>query len=169
MRLVSKGVVATAAIAAVGFAGLVATWAIEDMRSVADTGQEPARPYTARGEQPRADPPVAAPPTPFPSDASGFIDSSARCPERQPASAIGRTPGSLVVICAERTGRYEYLGVRLSDAAMLRTNARSDSARSYLAQKAGVLYEVSPTELRVTAGGRVIKAEPMIFYREAHR
>ena len=72
--------------------------------------------------------------------------------ERQPAYAIGRTPGSLVVICGEQAGQYEYLGVRLSDAAVLRTNAQTDSARSFLAQKAGVLYAVSPTELKVTAG-----------------
>lgn len=52
---------------------------------------------------------------------------------------------------------------------MLRTNAQTDSARGFLAQKAAVLYTVSPAELKVTAGGTVIKREPMIEYREVPR
>lgn len=67
------------------------------------------------------------------------------------------------------TGRYEYLGVRLSDAAVLRTDAETNSARGFLAQKSGVLYAVSPLELTVTLGNTVIKHEPMIEYREAPR
>jgi len=73
------------------------------------------------------------------------------------------------VICGEQAGQYEYLGVRLSDAAVLRTKAQTDSTRSFLAQRAGVLYAVSPTELKVTAGTTVIKQEPMIEYREVPR
>jgi hypothetical protein len=123
--------------------------------------------------QPASEAPAEAPnpasPVPFPSDDRGFIDSSARCPASQPAYAIGRTPGSLLVICGEQAGRYEYLGVRLSDAAVLRTKAQTASTRSFLAQKAGVLYAVSPAELKVTSGGTVIKQEPMISYREVPR
>ncbi len=75
----------------------------------------------------------------------------------------------VVVICGEQAGRYEYLGVRLSDAAVLRAKAQSATTRSYLAQKAGVLSAVYPTELKVTSGDTVIKREPMISYREARR
>lgn len=57
----------------------------------------------------------------------------------------------------------------MSDAAVLRTDARTDSTRTFVAQKAGVLYAVSPTELKVTAGETVIKQEPMIEYREVIR
>ena len=71
-------------------------------------------------------------------------------PEAKSAFAIGRTEGSLVVICAEPAGQYEYLGVRLSDAAVLRTDAETNSAREFLAQKSGVVYAVSPTELKVS-------------------
>ncbi len=114
---------------------------------------------------PRTLPPTKAPPL-FASDDKGFIDSSARCQGSSPARAIGRTPGSLVVICGEQSGQYEYLGVRLSDAAILRTKAEFDSARSFLARSAGVVYQVSPQELKVTNGNAVIKQEPMIEYRE---
>ena len=50
-----------------------------------------------------------------------------------------------------RTGRtIRVLRVRLSDAAVLRTDAETNSAREFLAQKSGVVYAVSPTELKVS-------------------
>jgi hypothetical protein len=73
--------------------------------------------------------------------------------------------GSRIVICGEPAGQYEYLAVRLSYAAMLRTNAQTDAARGFFAEKAGV----SPAELSITAGRTVIKREPMIEYREMPR
>jgi hypothetical protein len=68
--------------------------------------------------------------------------------------------------------RYTYLDVRLSDAAVLRTTASTTStgsARGFLARRAGVLYAVNRSELRVTAGSTVIKREPMIEYRDVAR
>ncbi len=157
-------------IAVLACAGSVATRATEgsvpvDDRPLPSDAVPVKRPPIDGGEAV----PVTAAPAPFPSDDRGFIDSSARCHGSQPAYAIGRTPSSLVVICGEETGRYEYLGVRLSDAAVLRTAAQTDSARSFLARKSGVLYAVSPTELKVTSGDTVIKQEPMIEYREVAR
>jgi hypothetical protein len=73
--------------------------------------------------------------------------------------------GSFVVICADASGRYEYLGVRLSDDAILRTAAETTPAHGFLARNASVTYTVSPTELLVTAGDNVIKHEPMMEYR----
>ena len=52
---------------------------------------------------------------------------------------------------------------------MLRTTASTNSTRDFFARKAGVLYAVSPSELKVTAGNTVIKQEPMIEYRELAR
>ena len=124
---------------------------------------------SAPQQTPRAQPRSEPSPARFVSDDKGFVASSARCQGTQQAFAIGRTPGSLVVICGERAGRYEYLGVRLSDDAVLRTNAETDSARGFLAQRAGVVYAVSPTELKVTAGRTIIKREPMIEYRVLSR
>ena len=77
-----------------------------------------------------------------------------------------------MVICAEQPGRYTYLGVRLSDGAVLRTTAKTTSTgsgRGFLARRAGVLYALNRSELRVTAGSTVIKREPMIEYRDVAR
>jgi hypothetical protein len=172
-RLAAVVVAAAVATAVLACAGSVATQAKEGPVPAADRPipSEPARVQQAPNHAPDVGEaaPLKAVPAPFPSDDRGFIDSSARCHGSQPAYAIGRTPGSLVVICGEQAGQYEYLGVRLSDAAVLRTRAQTDSARSFLAQRAGVLYAISPTELKVTAGGTVIKQEPMIEYREVPR
>lgn len=71
-----------------------------------------------------------------------------------------------MVICGDPNGQYEYRGLRLSDAAVLDTVAQTAPARGFLARNAGVTYQVSPTELLVTAAGTVIKQESMIDYRE---
>ena len=102
----------------------------------------------------------------FAVDDRGFVNSDARCDGTQTAVAIGRTPGSLVVICGDRSGQYGYRGVRLSDDAVLTTVARATPKHQFIAQNARVTYSISPAELLVTAGGAVIKQEPMIDYRE---
>lgn len=172
-RQVYLGAITAVIVAVLAFAGLIAKWATEDSAPVAGAWQPPSPAERAPVQQPSADvpveTPVSPPPAPYPSDDRGFIHSSARCQGAKPAFAIGRTRGSLVVICAEQTGRYEYLGVRLSDAAVMRADAQSSSARGFLARKSGVVYAVSPSELKVTTGDTVIKQEPMIEYREVPR
>ncbi|MDT7796269.1 MAG: hypothetical protein QOD59_5710 [Mycobacterium sp.] len=69
-----------------------------------------------------------------------------------------------MVICGDRNGRYGYLGLRLSDDAVLKTSARSTSTQGFIAKNASVTYSISPAGLRVTVGGVVIKQEPMIDY-----
>jgi hypothetical protein len=160
-------------IAALVSVGPVAKWVAEDSMPVADAGQSPSasepQPVEPSLEAVSDAKPVKTPPAHFPSDDKGFIGSSARCGDNQAAYAIGRTTGSLVVICWQRPGQFEYRGVRLSDAAMLRTSAHTNSTRTFLAQKAGVVYAVSSAELKVTSGDTVIKQEPMIEYREVQR
>jgi hypothetical protein len=102
----------------------------------------------------------------FAVDDKGFVDTDARCGGSQTAVATGRTRGSLVVICGDADGRYRYLGVRLSDDAVLKTSARATPTHEFIAQNANVTYSISPAELLVTAGSRVLKHEPMIDYRE---
>lgn len=168
--MASVGAVAAVLVVALALAGLIAKWATEDSVPVASairpTPPPRGAPTQASPNDTRRGSPPKPPPARFASDDRRFIDSSARCRETQPALAIGRTVGSLVVICGEQPGQYEYLGVRLSDAAMLRANAQTYAARGFLEQKTGVLYAVSPAELKVTAGNTVIKREPMIEYRE---
>ncbi len=109
--------------------GTVVKWATHEPVSVPN-----ARPSTPVAAGPPASPslppaqplsPPAAAPDPFPVDDRGFVNSGARCEGTQTAIAIGRTPGSLVVICGDRNGRYGYRGLRLSDDAVLTTSARS--------------------------------------------
>jgi hypothetical protein len=168
-KLIAVGAVAAVLVAVLAVAGLITKWATEDSVPVAGASQPPSPTERAAIPQPQAEVPRVESPVAFPSDDRGFVGSSARCQETKSAYAIGRTKGSLVVICAERTGRYEYLGVRLSDAAVLRTDAETNTAREFLAQKSGVVYAVSPTELKVTTGNTVIKQEPMLEYREVRR
>lgn len=149
--------------------GAVVKWATHE--PVSQPSARPSTPVTSI--RPPSPPPLSALPPPAPVaapdpyavDERGFVNSSARCDGTQTAVAIGRTPGSLVVICGDRNGRYGYLGLRLSDDAVLKTSARSTSTHEFIAQNASVTYSISPAELRVTVGGAVIKQEPMIDYR----
>jgi hypothetical protein len=108
--------------------------------------------------------PAPVPAVPFAVDDKGFVDSGARCEATQTAVAIARTPASLVVICGDGDGRYGYLGVRLSDDAVLKTEARTTPTHTFIAKNAGVTYALSPTQLLVTVGGAVLKQEPTIDY-----
>lgn len=127
----------------------------------------PSAPVATSPPEPPAEPPGApvASPAPFAVDDKGFVNSGARCEGNQTAVATGRTLGSLVVICADADGRYSYLGVRLSDEAVLKTTARTMSTHKFIAQNASYTYSISPAELLITAGGKVLKQEPMIDYR----
>lgn len=129
-----------------------------------------ARTYEVKPDRPAqrdiaaraAAPAVAA----FAFDESGFVGSQARCRDTQTARAIGRTERSLVVICLDRNGRFEYHGVRLSDRAALAAAADVTPGRRFVARNYQTDYAVSPTELLVTSGSAVIKREPMVEYRE---
>jgi hypothetical protein len=146
--------------------GAVVKWSTHEPVSMPSA--RPSAPVAARPPQPpveTVDPPVAAPAPAFAVDERGFVNSNARCDDTQTAIAVGRTPGSLVVICGDRNGQYGYRGVRLSDDAVLKTVARTTSTHEFIAENASVIYSISPAGLRVTAGHAVIKQEPMIDYR----
>jgi hypothetical protein len=144
--------------------GAVVKWAIHEPASQPTV--RPSTPPTAVTPAPPALPVAPpSPPAPFAVDTKGFLNSGARCDGTQTAVAVGRTAGSLVVICGDPSGRYDYRGVRLSDDAVLTATARSTPSRGFIAQHASVSYSVSPTELRITTGGVVIKHEPMLDYR----
>jgi hypothetical protein len=111
----------------------------------------PVAPSPPPTPSPPASAPLSAPvaaPDPFPVDDRGFVNSGVRCDGTQTAIAIGRTPGSLVVICGDRDGRYGYRGLRLSDDAVLTTSARTTPTHEFIAQNARVTYSISPAELR---------------------
>jgi hypothetical protein len=162
------GIVVLLAASAIVVASLV-KWAGEARVPTRDVAQPPPMAPASPAVVPPSEPLPPSEPSPrepeFATDAKGFVNTSARCDEAQTAVALGRTERSYVVICGGANGHYEYLGVRLSDDAILKTAAETTPSRGFLARNAGVVYAVSPTELLVTAGDSVIKQEPMIeFY-----
>jgi hypothetical protein len=117
----------------------------------------------ATTSQPVAD---AAPAAPYATDSRGYVDSTARCDAGQTAVAVGRTQRSLVVICTTGHGGYRYRSERISDGAALTATA-SATGDGFEAETDSAVYAVSPTELTVTSGGKVIYRDTWIEYRQA--
>jgi hypothetical protein len=104
----------------------------------------------------------------FTTDTHGFVNTKAYCEDGQSAAAFGRTQRSLVVICVDSHGDYEYRGVRVSDGAGLKAAAKS-TADGFEASTDDAVYTVSPTELVVTSGGKVIYRDTWIAYQQQPR
>jgi hypothetical protein len=107
-----------------------------------------------------------AQPESFATDDRGFINTAARCEKPKFAVAVGRTQRSLVAICVDGRGHYEYHGVRLSDDSVLNVPARAMADGKFIVQNAGFIYTFSPKELVIAQGARVIRKEPMVAYVE---
>lgn len=97
-------------------------------------------------------------------DQRGFIDSAARCDEGQTAVAFGRTQRSEVAICTQNGDSYEYRGVRTSDGATLTAAAEATGTGVFTASNDGAVYTVSPKDLVVTSGGKVIYRDTWTDY-----
>ena len=103
---------------------------------------------------------AAAPAT----DASGFVDSTARCASPNRAVAYGYTSSSRVAICKDDTsGQYQYRGVRVTDGAKLILSA-SSTADGYVAENDGITYTVTDTALVISSGGKQVRKETMIDF-----
>jgi hypothetical protein len=100
-------------------------------------------------------------------DDRGFISTLARCDKPTAALAVGRTQQSLVAICVDPSGHYEYRGVRIRDNSGLTVpNAVTLDGR-YVAQNKGFTYIFSAKELMILQGwGWVIRKEPMVAFVE---
>ena len=75
-----------------------------------------------------------------------------RCEAPQAAVAFGRTEQSLVAICVDHDGHYEYRGARLGDDAVLTVVAEPTVPGEFFAQKDGVTYTVTAKELVIKSG-----------------
>ncbi|WP_099023441.1 hypothetical protein [Mycolicibacterium palauense] len=102
---------------------------------------------------------------PFTADARGYVGTEAYCDESQTAAAYGRTARSLVVICADGDGGYEYRGVRTSDGASLVAAAEAGDG-DFVAEGDDATYTVSTTALTVTSGGKVIYRDTWIEFQK---
>lgn len=102
---------------------------------------------------------MAAPTAVPPSDAGGYLDSTARCDAPDAAVLFGTTKTSRVAICKTAAGAYEYRGVRVGDGARLVAAADQTSSSTYVVDNDGVTYTVTPTALSVTANGDTFRTE----------
>jgi hypothetical protein len=102
---------------------------------------------------------TAAPAT----DGQGYVDSTARCTPPDTVVAFGSTATSRMAICKTAGGQYEYRGVRVSDGATLTVPA-SQSGNGYVADNDGNTYTLTSKSLVVSAGGKVIREEPMVDF-----
>src|ERR1700754_2151098 len=104
-----------------------------------------------------------AEPQSFATDDRGFIDSGVRCEAPESAVAFGRTEQSLVAICVDRDGHYEYRGARLGDNAVLTVVAEPTVPGEFFAQKDGVTYTVTAKEL-VIKSDEYVRTEPVLQF-----
>ena len=91
-------------------------------------------------------------PKSFATDDRGFINTAARCEKPKFAVAMGRTQRSLVAICVDGRGHYEYHGLRLSDDSVLNVPARAMADGKFIVVNAGFTYTFSPKELVIAPG-----------------
>jgi hypothetical protein len=111
-------------------------------------------------------PAAGAQPESFSTDDRGFINTAARCEKPKFAVAIGRTDQSLVAICVDGRGHYEYHGMRLKDRSVLTVPAKAMADGKVIVDNAGFTYTFSPKELVIAQGPRVIRKEAMVAYVE---
>ena len=111
-------------------------------------------------------PVAAAKPPSLPTDSQGYLNSPARCGGNQTAVVVGRTPLSLVAICTDGRGHFEYRGIRLSDGAVLTLPAKSLANGCFGARTDAVNYTVSERKLLLTAGLRVLRDETMVEFKD---
>jgi hypothetical protein len=108
-------------------------------------------------------PTVGAQPESIASDDRGFIGTDVRCEVPQSAVAFGRTAQSLVAICVNPDGHYEYRGARLGDHAVLIVVAEPTVPGEFFAQKDGATYTVTPNEL-VIRSDEWVRTEPVLQF-----
>ena len=111
-------------------------------------------------------PVVQAQPPAFAMDARGYVNSPARCDAPQTAVLVGRTPLSLIAVCKDKGGHYEYRGLRLRDGALLRLPAEPNANGSFRARKEKITYTISEHKLLLTTGVRVVRDEAMLDFKD---
>jgi hypothetical protein len=104
-----------------------------------------------------------AEPAQMQTDDRGFVDSAVRCDVPQSAVAFGRTQRSLVAICVDQAGHYQYRGARFGDSAVLMVVAEPTVPGEFFAQKDGATYTVTAKQLVIKADN-FSSTEPMLQY-----
>ncbi|MGZ8803263.1 MAG: hypothetical protein ACXWZL_11815 [Mycobacterium sp.] len=129
----------------------------------------PAQPNTVSQWVAAPAKPTTAAPQPKPAvpamDDQGFVDTTARCDQRQRAVAIARTSRSAMVVCRDPDGTYEYAGIRLRDGASLQLDDVRVIPAGFEARNDGTTYRLSATELVVLSGEDLLSRDAIVEYR----
>jgi hypothetical protein len=108
--------------------------------------------------------PMAVADPEYPTDDRGFIGSEIRCDAPQSAVAFSRTDQSIVAICVDQAGHYQYRGARLADEnAVLTVVAEPTVPGEFFAQKDGTTYTVTAKEL-VIKTPEWTRTEPVVQF-----
>ena len=107
--------------------------------------------------------PMVAAQQSYPTDDRGFINSEVRCDAPQSAVAFSRTEQSIVAICVDQAGHYQYRGARLGDDAVLVVVAEPTVPGEFFAQKDGATYTVTAKELVIRSDDWV-RTEPVLQF-----
>jgi hypothetical protein len=108
--------------------------------------------------------PMAVADPEYPTDDRGFIGSEIRCDAPQSAVAFSRTDQSIVAICVDQEGHYQYRGARLADEnAVLTVVAEPTVPGEFFAQKDGTTYTVTAKEL-VIKTPEWTRTEPVVQF-----
>lgn len=102
---------------------------------------------------------LAAPTAAPPSDAQGYVDSTARCAKQDTAVLFGTTTTSRVAICKTEGGEFEYRGVRVRDGAKLIAAASQTTDGGYVIENDGVTYTITTSSLSVSMDGSTVRTE----------
>ena len=100
-------------------------------------------------------------------DEQGFLNSDARCDPGHPATAMGSTTQTALVLCQTGPGAFYYRGVRLSDGALiaLANAVRSAGGFDVTNPADGTRYEIRPHRLTLLrSDGQVAAQETMVAY-----
>jgi hypothetical protein len=98
-----------------------------------------------------------------PSDAGGYVDSTARCASAADLVVFGSTSASRVAIC-KTSGGLQYRGVRVQDGARLILSASRGGNGTFVADNDGITYTVSSNDLTISAGSRTLREERMLDF-----
>ena len=108
--------------------------------------------------------PMAAADPAYPTDDRGFVDSQIRCDAPQSAVAFSRTEQSIVAICVDPAGRYQYRGAQVANEdAVLTVVAEPTVPGEFFAQKDGVTYTVTAQNLIIKTD-EWVRTEPVLQF-----
>jgi hypothetical protein len=102
----------------------------------------------------------------FTLDGRGYVNTPAHCDGPQTPVFAGRTSLSLVAICKDPAGTYQYRAMRIRDGAPQALPATQLGNGCFGASTPDITYTVSSRKLLLTAKLRVVRDEAMLDVKD---